>query len=106
MFPYIYMESGVSYSKVSQIVEVIVSSDIIVHFRKAPIIHLSKFHFLGVIHIFRVDGCTYKELLILIAVFYKKDGEIYKPFPHCLFPRVKTKKLCTKSMHIVLYCIE
>lgn len=69
-----------------QIVEVIVSSDIIVHFRKAPIIHLSKFHFLGIIHIFRVDGCTYKELLISIAVFYKKDGEIYKPFLIAFFP--------------------
>lgn len=87
------MESGVSYSKLSQIVEVIVSSDIIVHFRRAPIIHLGKFHFLGVIHIFRVDGCTYKELLISVAVLYKKNGEIYKPFPHCLFPQSKNKEI-------------
>jgi len=65
------MEAGVSYSKLSQIVEVIVFYDITIHFRRAPITHLGKFQSLGIIHIFRVDGCTCKELLISVAVFIK-----------------------------------
>lgn len=67
------MEAGVSYSKLSQIVEVIVFYDIIVHFKRAPTTPLGKFQFLGIIHIFRVDGCTCKELLISVATFYKRE---------------------------------
>lgn len=60
--------------------------------------HLGKFQ---IYIIFRVDGCTCKGLLISSATFYKRHGKIYKPFPNFFFPKVKTKKLCTKSMHIV-----
>lgn len=104
LFPYI-TEAGVSYSEVSQVVEPQCSMINCGFLKEHPdLIYVSSSS--QVSFLFRADCYTGKGLLVSVATFCTRDGEICKPFSLCLFPKVKTKKLCTKSMHIVLYCIE